>query len=220
MTLPLGLVLALTLMTQGERPHMSVVLCDQIGIDALTWSTAKTEAIRVFDDAGIHVEWVDLDHGNKPCIPPPMGAHFLVILSPTPPKDWIGPDAMGFAPAHTNRAYVFHDRVKRFMQRFGQDENEKSTTGIVVGHAIAHELGHLLIPGDAHGEGLMRPVWSYREWTRLLEGTLRFNPDHATVIQDQLRKVGTAAKTQLQSADSEPEPAHESRSVASSRKDL
>jgi hypothetical protein len=68
--------------------------------------------------------------------------------------------------------------------------------------------------------GLMRPVWSYREWTQLLEGTLRFNPDHATVIQDQLLKVGTAAKTQLQSADSEPEPAHESRSVAFSRKDL
>jgi hypothetical protein len=48
MTLPLGLVLALTLMTQDERPHMSIVLCDQIGIDALAWSTAKTQATRVF----------------------------------------------------------------------------------------------------------------------------------------------------------------------------
>ena len=95
MTLPPGLVLALTLMTQDERPHMSIVLCDQIGIDALTWSTAKTQATRVFDHAGIHVEWVDLDHGNKQCIPPPMGTHFLVILSPALPKDWIGPDAMG-----------------------------------------------------------------------------------------------------------------------------
>ena len=113
----------------GERPNhplQTTALINEAYIRLIGWD---------------NVQWVYLDHGNKHCIPPPMGSHLLVILSPAPPKDWIGPDAMGFAPAHTNRAYVFHDRVKRFMQRFGQDENEKSRTGIVLGHAIAHELG-------------------------------------------------------------------------------
>src|SRR2546428_13441204 len=70
MTLPLGLVLALTLMTQDERPHMSVVLCDQIGMDALTWSTAKTQASRVFDQAGVRLEGGGFENGSKQCIPP------------------------------------------------------------------------------------------------------------------------------------------------------
>jgi hypothetical protein len=45
----------------------------------------------------------------------------------------------------------------------------------------------LLIPGDAHGEGVMRLSWSYQEWTQMLEGTLWFNPQHAKAIRGQLQ---------------------------------
>ena len=59
--------------------------------------------------------------------------------------------------------------------------------GIVLGHAIAHELGHLLIPGDAHGNGIMRPYWAYREWQQALGGTLLFGPGPARAIRETLQ---------------------------------
>jgi len=43
-----------------------------------------------------------------------------------------------------------------------------------------------LIPGDAHGAGIMRANWSYKEWRAALEGALLFHPDDVKVIQEQL----------------------------------
>jgi hypothetical protein len=49
--------------------------------------------------------------------------------------------------------------ISAFLQKFTIES--KSAFGIVLGHVIAHELGHLIIPGDAHGGGVMRPYWAY-----------------------------------------------------------
>jgi hypothetical protein len=94
---------------------------------------------------------------------------------------------MGFAPTRTGRyprAYVFTALIDRFVHNFTNDK--KPAYGIVLGHAIVHELGHLLIPGDAHGNGIMRSSWAYREWQQALEGTLFFDPSHARALREAL----------------------------------
>jgi hypothetical protein len=75
--------------------------------------------------------------------------------------------------------------VTAFIENFAIQD--KSTFGIVLGHAIAHELGHLVIPGDAHGGGIMRPYWAYREWEQALKGSLLFTPSHARALQKALQ---------------------------------
>jgi len=49
------------------------------------------------------------------------------------------------------------------------------TEGDLIGYVIAHELGHLLMGNNSHGEaGLMRAVWRAPEVEQALSGTLFF----------------------------------------------
>jgi len=49
------------------------------------------------------------------------------------------------------------------------------TEGDLIGYVIAHELGHLLMGKNSHGEaGLMRAVWRAPEVEQALRGTLFF----------------------------------------------
>jgi hypothetical protein len=183
-----GLILGLTLITTEERAKVAVTFCNQAQVDEQTWATARTQTVRIFSQAGVELTWIDLERGNTMCILTGAQARLVVVLSPEPPKSWTRPDALGFAPARTDRAYVFHSLVREFIGSFRKAGNEKSISGTVLGYAFAHEIGHLLIPGNAHGQGVMHAVWSYQEWQMMQEGILWFNQDHAKAIR---RKLGS-----------------------------
>ena len=67
------------------------------------------------------------------------------------------------APAVTlagEMATVFHEQVRSVARRSGVDNAE------LLGRALAHEIGHLLLRARAHSPtGLMRGVWSMEELT-------------------------------------------------------
>jgi hypothetical protein len=68
-------------------------------------------------------------------------------------------------------AYVFYRRVQAEAERYSV------STGLVLACAIAHELGHLLLPVRSHApDGLMRACWSRDEFQRAEQGQLRFLP--------------------------------------------
>jgi hypothetical protein len=55
-------------------------------------------------------------------------------------------------------------------------------------HVIAHEIGHLLIPGEAHtSRGIMRARWRYSDWVRASNGQLFFPPDQVRIIRNSLQ---------------------------------
>jgi hypothetical protein len=55
-------------------------------------------------------------------------------------------------------ATIYLDRVLRLAEQTGADRIA------LLGHAIAHELGHLLMASNVHGPiGLMRAFWSVDE---------------------------------------------------------
>ena len=58
-------------------------------------------------------------------------------------------------------ATIYLDRVRLLAQAAGV------TVARLLGHAIAHEIGHLLLASNAHGaDGLMRAIWSSQEVRR------------------------------------------------------
>ena len=174
----LGMVLAVTL---------RIVACDQIKLEDETWNSAKAQVIRILNRAGIEVDWMESARGSKACKRPSDGDDFLVVVGDMPPKGWTSPDAMGFAPPDTRRAYVFFSLVKRFSSNFIHTGDARANLGIVLGHAIAHELGHALIPVNAHGgSGIMHAKWSFREWSLMMAGSLLFDLDRAKTMRHEI----------------------------------
>jgi hypothetical protein len=58
------------------------------------------------------------------------------------------------------------------------------STELVLGCAIAHELGHLLLPVRGHSAaGLMRACWSRNEFHRAERGQLTFSPEEIVRIR-------------------------------------
>lgn len=173
----------------AERQQMAVTVCDRSAVKSETMETAKEAASRVFHRAAIDIDWIDLP--AETCALPTMARALTVIIAPHSPPDWTSPDAMGFAPAGTGdrpRVYIFMNLIKEFISYFGLPTGEDRSLGIVLGHAIAHELGHVLIPGDAHSAlGIMSARWNYEHWRAAMSGTLLFIPKQETIMRDRLR---------------------------------
>jgi len=81
-------------------------------------------------------------------------------------------------------ASVFIDRVQRLARDLGIDDR------ILLGRAIAHELGHLLLGTSSHGSGLMREVWSQEELLGTRRGDWVLDPLDISAIRDRLTRRG------------------------------
>jgi hypothetical protein len=197
-TLGIGFILGSLIMSptddrgkdNGDRRHKEMILmvCDRAGSGSTAQAMARETTIRIFGRAGIEVRWIDLPPDT--CVRP-QGSHgFMVVIAPQAPKGWTSPYSMGFAPGGTEghgRAYVFMNLVKEFIDRFNGESDADRILGLILGHAIAHELGHLLIPGEAHTlDGIMKPRWAYSQWREAVEGSMRFDPRHEAIMRERI----------------------------------
>ena len=139
---------------------------------------AQEEVTRVYARIGVPLEW-DGAAGAAPAI--------RIVLLPYETGDLrhARNAVMGAAvtTAHGNAvAYVYYRRVQAEAQRY------EVSTSLVLACAIAHELGHLLLPERAHAlTGLMRACWSRDEFQRAQQGQLEFLPDDVARIRAALQ---------------------------------
>jgi hypothetical protein len=60
-------------------------------------------------------------------------------------------DLLGMAPPGSRRVYIFSDRIRHYA------EFKKRSFEEVLGHVLAHEIGHQLLPEHGHADtGIMR----------------------------------------------------------------
>jgi hypothetical protein len=126
---------------------------------------AEQEASRIFMAAGLEIHWVDCTarQENAPgsICPAPHGPTHLnlrIVQGGRKVKE----DSFGvaFLAADGTGTYidVFYDAIKKL--------HHESNTSMarLLGHVMAHEIGHLLIGSHAHSNwGIMCPVWRQRE---------------------------------------------------------
>ena len=84
---------------------------------------------------------------------------------------------------------------------FGEVANHAPTGANVsnmLGHVIAHELGHLLLGSNSHAtSGIMRSRWQAAELQSLAHGALFFTPDQVKLMQARLQKGEKYAEARL-----------------------
>jgi hypothetical protein len=151
---------------------------------------AEREASRILGEAGVKSVWLDCpivpstDISETPC-PEPIGAADvrLRILS-EPVHNGFHDTAYGFAivPA---LASVFSESTLRFAR---SDERELEAP-IVLGCAIAHEIGHLLLGSNSHSvSGVMCAHWERKHIRQALMGAMVFTPEQARLILAEMRR--------------------------------
>jgi len=101
--------------------------------------------------------------------------------------------ALGYAmlgPGDGRRAVVLIPRVTWHADRAGVPLE------IVLAHAIAHELGHVLMRSARHAPGIMEAHWGRETSRRMMQGTLGFCPAQAAAMRHRV----TAETTRVASA--------------------
>jgi hypothetical protein len=161
---------------------------------------ARSEVERIYRDAGVEIIWRGVTFGGHEAervqaadtLPPGLG---LVVLSSTfTDKISVSTDALGGAtgtPEHRGQiAYVFYDRVesiaRAYLNRAHINGSSEIDTVIVLAHAMAHEIGHLLLPHGHSEIGLMRADWNGTDLRNAADGDLNFTPEQAALIRSRV----------------------------------
>jgi hypothetical protein len=73
-------------------------------------------------------------------------------------------------------------------------QGRPASLGKVLGHAMAHEIGHVLLGTDAHSVGgLMKARWGRADWLAVAAGHLRIAPEDGERMRSGLDRESVAA---------------------------
>jgi len=145
---------------------------NNFGVPAADLAAARQEAQAVLQQAGVNLVWADCWIADRqPASAParcqaPVGGDIVLRLQKTGEAGRLRFVSMGFslvgtAGATPFLATVYVDRVQSVARGAGIDARR------VLGLAIAHEIGHVLLNNNTHApSGLMRADWSRNELRR------------------------------------------------------
>jgi hypothetical protein len=143
-------------------------------------------AAEIFGGAGIKVQWrVCIDPRPDPgCTPPPASGERLVrMMQSNDSKQAIPGTALGYVVDKQSWlvAHMYIDRVGRQSAKTG------CNLQLLLGRAIAHEIGHLLLEDAGHSlKGLMRAMWTDTELQVSQPPDWQFNSTQAAAMRARL----------------------------------
>jgi hypothetical protein len=98
--------------------------------------------------------------------------------------------AAGTREERGRMAYVFYDRVEQVARTHLHTGRRTGTYDfddvVVLAHAMAHEIGHLLLPYGHSATGLMRANWDEADLRRAIRRQLNFTTQQAESIRARL----------------------------------
>jgi len=184
-------------------------------------TAAINAAAAIFTEAGLRIIWRDCGRNGAdyPCTATPQPGDLIVRIVPRPAAS---DDTASTAVTADGNVFTEREAAEQPTLRLGfAAVNDTARTGVVatvfsehvrdvtertgigfallLGRAIAHEVGHLLPGGDKHSlTGLMRAVWTDGElrqnraedWAYLLDGTpVRTTRSSGSVVEGSSRVV-------------------------------
>jgi hypothetical protein len=168
-----------------NRPVVEVFLPDAAdrSLDQ-AFAPALSIAYEAYADIGVRVIW---RIGKKPpsgCEKKP-GARQIVFEFRYGTVKGASADAIAFAKPFLHEGPCVTLLIERLKERVERNPN---TTGVLLGHVLAHEIGHVLQGSARHSEtGLMKGRWSIREIMEMRRARLCFTAYDAELILDSLK---------------------------------
>ena len=172
------------LMTALVIVNLQIVvrLYDSVGVPPAEMGRARASAGAILASIGLEPIW-------RPC-------HVTICIEPVKPHEVLvrivrsGPlsakDSLGFSVIDTSLragslATIYDDRVHALSAQAEVDD------GLLLGRAIAHEIGHMLLGTPNHSRfGLMRALWVSAELRRDLPSDWAFSGREAAELRQRL----------------------------------
>lgn len=163
-------------------------------VEAGELTQAQAAAAHVLRGAGVEAAWRDCPlAGEGASTGQECGnAHgvLAVRILPQEMAERLARDSgsLGFAQLGDNGApghvvSVFYDRVKPLAADLGCSKT------VILGYAMAHEIGHLLLGADSHcPNGVMRANWTEKELLSASTGRFGFFPWQAARMRAEVRR--------------------------------
>jgi hypothetical protein len=147
---------------------ISLQMTNEARVPAHVLEESQNAVTRIFARAGLTVRWTDTEPRFTVQIVPQVLGYGRA-----------GSPVMGVALRRANsaKAQIFFKQVQDFARLHRID------TGSVLACVIAHEIGHLLLPGTAHSPtGLMQAHWDRALVHNAATGSLTFTDAQAARI--------------------------------------
>ena len=187
---------------ESRGDTITVRVWDGAQIDASILENAKQVIEQLFQPMRIEIRWVDCladpTPQNQRCISPAGPNDISVrIHRSTEQRQRLGQEIAGVAlpsPLNAGSGFiqVFFDRL----EEISQDRKGEAPLGLILGLTIAHEIGHLLLPGKQHSlSGIMQGCVGLRNLRLAARGWMSFTVEQRRAIGENVRKWGSLSES-------------------------
>jgi hypothetical protein len=178
--------------TNVVRPTITLRVVNEGGVDPQPLVLAKKEATRIFDHSGIGLVWLDCQSGRaewangNPCQRDLGPAEFWMRVVTHRPSA-TSQDMLGFTELDESRgsgsAGVYYTAAVEMASMW------PARVGEILGAAIAHEVGHLILGANAHApRGVMYAHWGRAQFELIGISELSFPADQAKLLRDGIER--------------------------------
>lgn len=183
------------------RPKITILVYDYAGVTAETQQGAEKVATQILATAGVQTAWPDCSLAelleqpecNRASNPTKLVLRILPGSKAARAGYQFHSSICGFTVQHegVGEGYLvtlFYDCIEKTAENTGMAQS------LIMGHMVAHEIGHLLLPIQGHfRRGIMRAKWGPKDWQRASR-KLMFFPGK----QAELLRVGVLARMRQQ----------------------
>jgi hypothetical protein len=190
-----GLVLALlcggAVRSQAAERQI-VLLYNQAKVTTETLAEAEGSASRIMRRSEIELQWpacsVHAEEGRSDCREywdrEPLIIQVLPSGGDFPNKRCLGWSSVG-ADGGSERAVIYMDRMDKFMT----SDAPPLSLGQMLGHVMAHEMGHLLLSQVGHTRtGIMISPWGVQQLSDAARGELLFDYAESKKMQAEVKR--------------------------------
>ncbi len=192
--------LAASVESLPDVKQMTVRIYNYADVSDTVMNDAKRESNRIFAELEIETSWLnfptspELIASNRACSAKPGPDHLIVKILPKSMSNKYGfkRGIFGFALPTAkgvpgNSISLFFERVLVLAYYGGVGTSFVDAQAIILGHMIAHEIGHLLRGPQSHSpSGIMSFPWNKRVLTNMERGRLKFSTKERPLIHNEL----------------------------------
>jgi hypothetical protein len=175
----------------GTRPvSLQIYVYNEAGVPQKFLLPAEQRTGRILRVAGIESLWLDCRAGTSAqgcagLLPPDTLIIRIIHDSRNLNGDVFGAAFLGLDGSGVY-ANVFYDRLRRF------ERDRQISPVALLGHVMAHEIGHLLGLSSHSNLGIMQAAWDEDQLRRAERGELLFSAEESRAIHRKLAAVRQA----------------------------